>query len=154
MDIIYNYATKKKSPPLPPVRPKANIDWNLVGLMGAAGCPTTEIASKLGISTDTIYNRCIDDNGVTFSAFIQEKKASGEANLRLKQYQKALKGDGNIQMLIHLGKFRLGQIESKMEVDNAPPQEKILQLEDEIIKLKALIRQKENNVSTKPEAGI
>ena len=112
--------------------------------MGAAGCPTTEIAAKLGISTDTIYNRCIDDNGVTFSAFLQEKRASGEASIRLKQHQMALKGDGNLQMLIHLGKYRLGQIESKIETDNAPPQEKLLVLEDENIKLKARIKELEN----------
>ena len=40
------------------------------------------------------------------------KKASGDANLKVKQMQLALSGKGNLGMLIWLGKNRLGQKEN------------------------------------------
>lgn len=88
-------------------RPKALIDWLTVGKMLEADCTAVGIAEQLGISVDTLYKRCKSDNKVDFSAFAQQKKAKGDDLLKVKQYSLAM--NGNVTMLIWLGKQRLGQ---------------------------------------------
>jgi len=90
-----------------PGRPKAVIDWAVVGKLLEAGCAGTDIASQLGIGVDTLERRCRTDNKVTFSAFSQQKRMSGDNLLRAAQYKAAM--EGNTTMLVWLGKQRLGQ---------------------------------------------
>lgn len=90
-----------------PGRPKADIDWAVVGKLLEAGCAGTDIASQFGISVATLRVRCKQDNNLSFSAFCQQKRQSGDNLLRAKQYQTAM--SGNTTMLIWLGKQRLGQ---------------------------------------------
>ena len=90
-----------------PGRPKADIDWAVVGKLLEAGCAGTDIASQLGIGVDTLERRCRTDNKVTFSAFSQQKRMSGDNLLRAAQYKAAM--EGNTTMLVWLGKQRLGQ---------------------------------------------
>jgi len=94
-------------------RPKAKIDWNDIGEMLRCGCDGSSIAIALGISTDTLYTRSKIDNKLDFSAFSQQKRAQGNDLLRSKQFELAV--DGNVSMLIWLGKNRLGQAD-KQEV--------------------------------------
>ena len=94
-------------------RPKVKIDWHEVGEMLKCGCDATVIATTIGVSTDTLYTRSKLDNKLDFSAFSQQKRAQGNDLLRRKQFELAL--DGNISMLIWLGKNRLGQTD-KQEV--------------------------------------
>jgi hypothetical protein len=96
-------------------RPKLQIDWDEVGDMLVAGCDATSIARALGISTDTLYVRSKQDNKLDFSAFSQQKKAQGDDLLRRKQFEVAL--NGNVSMLIWLGKNRLGQSD-KQEIND------------------------------------
>lgn len=88
-------------------RPKVAIDWGYVGEMLEAGGSAVGIAATIGIEEDTLRKRCPLDNKCTFSAFSQQKKASGDEQLRTKQFQVAMSGDKT--MLIWLGKQRLGQ---------------------------------------------
>lgn len=88
-------------------RPKAVIDWNQVGKLLEAGGSAVGIAAMLGITEDTLYNRCKSDNNQDFSAFRQQKLAKGDELLRSKQFQVAMAGDKT--MLIWLGKQRLNQ---------------------------------------------
>lgn len=88
-------------------RPKANIDWDKVGKLLNAQCNAVGIASVLGISTDTLYLRCQEDNKMEFTAFSELKKSEGKELLRAKQYQIAMTGDKT--MLVWLGKQYLGQ---------------------------------------------
>lgn len=90
-------------------RPKAIIDWEQVKIWLRAGGSATQIAAKLGIDRDTLYNRCQSDLFLDFSAFSQEYKEYGNLDLHVAQYHKAVK-EKNTQMLIHLGEFRLGQV--------------------------------------------
>lgn len=97
-------------------RPKAEIDWNQVGKLLEAGGSAVGIAAMIGITEDTLYNRCKSDLNQDFSAFRQQKLAKGDELLRSKQFQVAMSGDKT--MLIWLGKNRLGQtdkIENKNE---------------------------------------
>jgi hypothetical protein len=95
-------------------RPKADIDWDYVDSLLEAGCSGREISSTIGITPQTIYDRCLQDNKKEFSLYSQEKQAKGESLLRAHQYAKALgytdKGDNTL--LIWLGKTRLKQIDA------------------------------------------
>lgn len=100
------------SPPTgnPVGHPGYEIDWNKVDYLLEAGCLGTQIAASLGISADTLYNHCMREKGVNFSAYLKEKRAKGDSSLHLKQYEMAM--DGNTTMLLWLGKNRLNQKEN------------------------------------------
>lgn len=104
--------TKKSIPSKknPPHRPQIPIDWNVVDKWLEADCTGTQVAGMLGIHADTLYNRCQQDKGVTFTVYSNEKKSKGDAQLKIKQYSEAMGGDRG--MLIWLGKQRLGQREN------------------------------------------
>ncbi len=93
------------------------IDWNIVDGLLEAGCKGTEIAARLGIHHETLYNRTVSDRGVTFTTYAAKMREKGEAILREVQYLKAIgksdKGDNN--MLIWLGKNRLKQMDKQPE---------------------------------------
>ena len=95
-------------------RPKAEIDWIKVGKLLQAQCKVTGIAGLLGISPDTLYKRCQEDNKIEFTVFCEQKKSEGVELLRAKQFEVAMKG--NVPMNIWLGKQYLGQ-KDKNEVD-------------------------------------
>ena len=61
-----------------PGRPAALIDWKTVDRLLQAGCSTVQIASRLGFTADTLYNRCKTDNKQDFSAYSQQKREHGE----------------------------------------------------------------------------
>lgn len=94
----------------PVSRPQIPIDWTLVDKYLEAGCTGTEIASVIGCCRDTLYDRCWTDKGVLFSEYTAKKRATGDAIIRAKQFAYAMTGkNGNLGMLIWLGKNRLGQ---------------------------------------------
>lgn len=95
----------------PPRRPQIPIDWTVVDKWLEADCTGTQVAGLLGIHPDTLYNRCQQDKGVTFTVYSNEKKAKGDGLIKEKQYVEALNGDRG--MLIWLGKQRLGQRENQ-----------------------------------------
>jgi hypothetical protein len=96
-------------------RKPATIDWKLVDNLLKAGCAGTEIAAHIGVHPDTLYNHCKADHKTDFSAYSQEKKAAGDAILKVTQYQVAI-NDKDKTMLVWLGKQRLGQTD-KREID-------------------------------------
>jgi len=98
------------------------------------GCNATQIAASMGICVDTLYNRCPDEHGVSFSVFAQQKRAVGDELIHKKQFQRAIK-DGNIQMLLHLGKYRLGQKDTDLE-DLTKKNTLVQALLDEIMRMK------------------
>jgi len=104
-------------------RPQKPIDWDLVEKAIGAGCEGVEIAAHLGIHPNTLYERTVAEHGITFSEYLSTKREKGESILRMKQFQVAM--NGNVSMLIWLGKNRLGQRENPK--DDAPPNDKILQ---------------------------
>ena len=92
-------------------RPKVDIDWERVNELLEADCEGTEIAAHLGIVPNTLYRRCEDDHKISFSKYLQEKKARGNSLLKEKQFEKAMAGDSG--MLVWLGKNRLNQADKK-----------------------------------------
>ena len=101
-------------------RPRKQLDAEQIEKMAMIGNPVTAIATILGCSTKTLHRR--------FGPVIKKGQERGNNSLRLMQYQKAL--DGNITMLIWLGKQRLGQSDrteinqtTSMSVRPSSPQE-------------------------------
>jgi hypothetical protein len=107
MNVDTNKSPERKKRP-GPGRPQAIIDWDKVEQLIISGLNATQVAATLGIDRDTFYTRCIKDNNVEFSAFFQQKKATGEGLILQAQFHKALK-EKNTTMLIWLGKQRCGQ---------------------------------------------
>lgn len=97
-------------------RPQADIDWKKADELLIAGCSGVEIAGYFGILPNTLYSRCLQDNGITFSDYSQSKYSKGESFLRAKQYQVAMSGDKT--MLVWLGKNRLKQKDGEDKITN------------------------------------
>lgn len=104
----------KKNNKRPTGRPRAEIDWKIVDDLLMAGCLGTEVAAFIGVYPDTLYNRCEEEKLTTFTAYLQQKKQSGDSLLKKAQFDKAIgntdKGDNTL--LIWLGKVRLEQKET------------------------------------------
>ncbi len=80
-------------------------------------CTQIEIASKLGISVDTLERACNRERLTSFADYFGQKRQIGFTRLRNKQFESAL--GGNVTMLIWLGKQFLGQSD-KVESTNNP----------------------------------
>ena len=80
-------------------RPRKKIDPVQVEKLGRIGCTNEEMALILECSTDTLVRR--------FADLIQKSRAARKMSLRHKQTQMAL--EGNVSMLIWLGKQDLKQ---------------------------------------------
>ena len=73
------------------------------------------------IDYSTLTRRCLEDIKTNFTDFFHSKKAKGETALRCKQYEVAM--NGNIPMLIWLGKNRLDQRNIKLnQIENTMSQ--------------------------------
>lgn len=89
-----------------------NLDWKRIDLWLEAGASGLEIASRLGIHENTLYQRCKTEKNVDFVEYKSQKRASGDVLLKAAQFDTAVNGK-NIPMLIWLGKQRLGQSEKQ-----------------------------------------
>lgn len=87
--------------------------WDRIDKMLEAGCLGVEIAASFGMSKEYFYKLMKIKYKENFTDTRAEKKYKGDAQLRMRQYDLAMKGDK--QMLTILGKDRLSQVE-KQEV--------------------------------------
>lgn len=94
-------------------RPKVIIDWDYVGKLFEAGSTIVGAAAAIGINPYTMNVRCKRELKMELSEFRQMKRAKGDDQLRVKQYQLAMAG--NTAMLIWLGKQRLNQAEKQQQ---------------------------------------
>lgn len=99
-------------------RPRKEIDWSDVEKLCALQCTQDEIAQFCEVSQDTLTRRCLDDHGVSFAEFFDQKRGTGRISLRRSQWQLAQKG--NATMLIWLGKQYLGQ-RDKSSLEHSGP---------------------------------
>lgn len=84
-------------------RPKKEIDYELVRKLANMQCSQAEIASVVGVSVRTLQRDEL------FHEIYDEGVMNGRVSLRRAQFNKAI--DGNVPMLIWLGKQVLGQKE-------------------------------------------
>lgn len=80
-------------------RPRKRVNPEQVEAFASAGCTNEEIGALLGVSDDLLVRR--------FADHIKKGRAFGKGRLRSKQYAEAM--NGNVTMLIWLGKQMLGQ---------------------------------------------
>jgi hypothetical protein len=80
-------------------RPRKLIDVKQLNRLASIGCSMGEMAHVLGVSIDTL--EC------NFAVVIKKGQAVGNISLRHKQFETAMQG--NVTMLIWLGKQRLVQ---------------------------------------------
>ena len=75
-------------------RPRAIIDWQRVGDLLKAHCSAVGIAGNIGISVDTLYLRCKQDNNIDFTVFSEQKKAEGVSLVEESIYRDVLTKGG------------------------------------------------------------
>lgn len=90
-------------------RPKKKIDYQTVEKLANIQCTQEEISNFLGISTRTLQK------DKEFLRIYKKGLENGKMSLRRMQFKKA--NDGNVSMLIWLGKQYLGQTD-KVEKNN------------------------------------
>ena len=86
-------------------RPRKKIDVEKLMIWAQTGATNAEIAAKLEISEDTLTRR--------FADLLKRARLQGNLSLRSKQFQMAM--NGNVTMLVWLGKQQLNQ---KDKVEN------------------------------------
>lgn len=92
-----------------------HIDWDFVDKNLENGCSGVQVAAAMGMHEDTLYKRTIEEKGMAFSDYRQQKMAKGESALLSKQHELAF--EKNAMMLIWLGKNRLGQRDTPQEIE-------------------------------------
>lgn len=95
-------------------RPYKELDKAIFEQLCAMMCTKWEIADFFSCDEDTVNNWCKRIYGKTFSEVWKEKNARGRISVRRAQYKAGVE-EGNITMLIWLGKQYLEQTE-KQEV--------------------------------------
>lgn len=90
-------------------RPKANIDADQVEKLAAIQCTLPEMAAVLNCNVSTLQRR--------FAQHIEKGREHGRMSLKRKQYEVAM--NGNVGMLIWLGKQHLTQSD-KVELGRLP----------------------------------
>lgn len=81
-------------------RPPKAIEPRVVAGLAQRGCTQEEIADMFGVDRSTLWRR-------HYATEMAKGDAQGRVSLRSKQYE--LAAAGNVAMLIHLGRTRLGQ---------------------------------------------
>jgi hypothetical protein len=92
-------------------RPPIEIDWEEFDKLLLIHATLREVAGWFNCSEDTIERLVLKKFGMNFADYKDQKGAKGKISIRRKQFQTAM--DGNIAMLIWLGKNWLGQSDSK-----------------------------------------
>lgn len=88
-------------------RPKKQVDEHIIFELARLMCTNQEIAHVLGISNNTLTDR--------YRHVLDEGRADAKISLRREQFRKAM--EGNVQMLIWLGRQYLNQVETVVNKD-------------------------------------
>lgn len=91
-------------------RPEKPIDYSQLPKLCAIHCTGEECAAILDCSYEHLNNSLRADGHGGFLDYFKKHSSSGKASLRRRQYKAAVE-DGNVAMMIWLGKQYLGQRE-------------------------------------------
>lgn len=106
------------------------IDWKWFKKLCAMCCTSKEIANAFEMSDRNLFNRCQDKFGKGFRELYDEFSAEGKISIRRKQFEVAM--EGNVPMLIWLGKQVLGQRDMKDDGEKAITEVKVTMHPDTI----------------------
>jgi hypothetical protein len=146
---------------MPAGRPRKPIDWEVVKGMLFVLATQQEIASYIGVATDTLHARCKKELGISFTDLSEQKRQETKIQLRKAQLAVALdpKHRSHGTMLIWLGKQYLGQREKQQLTgrNNGPIQvehaERIMSDEQLERELRAYLAGGEDAASVTTAAG-
>lgn len=128
-------------------RPNIKINWEEFDKLCGLCCTQTEIASWFNCSVDTIDRACKREKKQAFAEYFAKKMQVGNISLRRRQWQAAM--EGNITMLIWLGKQRLGQrqeVPTNIIVNNMPGSNEGQHLEE----VRAILRERDDALPKEP----
>lgn len=97
-------------------RPKKEIDWGIFEELCNIQCTQAEIASVLKVHHETLEIKIKENYEEPYLEVYKRFSAGGKSSLRRKQYKVAM--DGNVSMLIWLGKQFLDQKEPQISDGN------------------------------------
>ncbi len=131
------------------------IDWEKLETALKAGTQQKKILQKLRISHDTLARRVRKHYNMSYADLAQSLYSEGEMLLEVSQYKKALNNasPGNTQMLIWLGKVRLGQKEPD-SMQEAPKNDDLNEIKHQLMILQAendKLRAQQNQPQAEPE---
>lgn len=101
--------------------PKKPIDYKMLEQLCTIMCTGEECAAILECSYEHLNNQLKRDGNGGFLDYFKKHSSKGKASLRRRQYKSAVE-EGNVPMMIWLGKQFLGQ-QDKIETtktDNGP----------------------------------
>lgn len=93
-------------------QPKHHIDWNKVDHYLTCGASGSQVAHRLGIHPETLYDRVSKEHGMSFQEYKRQKRECGEVLVKEAQFDEAVR-KRNVSMLIWVGKQMLGQTEKQ-----------------------------------------
>lgn len=99
-------------------RPRKEVSWDDIDKLCALQATEEEIAQFCEVSVSTLYRRCLEERGMGFDEYFEQKRGTGKISLRRSQWQAAQKG--NATMLIWLGKQYLGQRDRSLHEHSGP----------------------------------
>ncbi len=105
-------------------RPRREFDLRQVEELARLGCTEEDMGAVLGVSVDTIQRRKRDSE--EFCGAIKRGQAATRNSLRRLQLKKAL--EGNVTMLIWLGKQLLGQSDRQSTLLGQDPESAAVQV--------------------------
>lgn len=100
---------KKGAPSRPAYRPRKPFSWEVLDAVLPLGASLAYCAERLNVCIDTVENRIKEKYGITFSEYREKKREVIKLQLHKKQIDVAMQG--NVSMLIWLGKVLLNQRE-------------------------------------------
>lgn len=91
------------------------IHWKEVEHWLELGGTGVQVAEAIGINEQTLYRRCTEDLNMSFAELRAKSRSRGD--LKLLDTQHVVAHEKNANMLIWLGKNRLGQRDTPQEVE-------------------------------------
>ena len=113
-------------------RPEKPIDYNQLQKLCAIQCTGEECASLLECSYEHLNNQLKKDGHGGFLDYFKKHSATGKASLRRRQYKAAVE-DGNVPMMIWLGKQYLGQKEPEKATEQIIETKPIEKIQIEVV---------------------
>lgn len=135
-------------------RPKKKLNetnWEKVELYFRAGASQKKISTAMGMSGPTFRLACEEKYGETYNDICESFRQTGELLIEAMQFQKALQG--NVQLLIWLGKVRCGQRDADAQNNLAPYHDSlakdhmIMELKNRISEMKTQLDERDENKS-------
>ena len=96
-----------------PGRHPIPINWSFVSQAFQANATVEEVAAAVGITTQHLRRRIRAEIGVEPAAEIERMRQVGRLKLRMRQHASAIGSEASVQMLVWLGKQRLGQTDKR-----------------------------------------